>query len=318
MGERFGMKHVKNKKLQIFRKTLRETRFLKSGYQIAASITAEAAIAFCIFIFSILVFFNFFRIIETQFKLQVEASQVAEKIASYGYTLRYLEDYIGEYADLTEILPMSDEASDFVEYLIKKESGEVILRQLLKNRFTESDLKSLWIKGGFEGISFEDSMIYDKENVTIKMSYSFKLMPFERAGDIKTVQTVKVRCFSGYFVAKKTRENKEEEDNQVYVTEAGTVYHMSADCRSLKVTVETQRYEDIEALRNLNSGRYRACEKCGEKVRLKGDSTVYITPYGNCYHVNISCSGLKRVIQKLSLDEVGSRRACKLCGVILE
>ena len=318
MGGIFRMKRVRKEKLQILKKTLRETIFLKSRYQIAASITAEAAIVFSIFIFSILVFFNFFRIMETQFKLHVEASQVAEKIASYGYTLRYLDDYIGEYADLKEILPLSDEEAAFVEGFIKKESGKVILKQMLKSRFSKSELDNFWIKGGFDGISFEDSMVYDNENVKIKMSYTFKLIPFENMSDIKTVQTIKVRCFSGHYVSKQAGEEVKKEEDKVYVTDSGMVYHLSADCRSLKVTVETCKYNNIKNIHNLDGGAYEACKNCGKGLELNESTTVYVTPYGDSYHANISCSALKRTIQKLSLNEVGNRRQCKLCGVVLE
>ena len=52
--------------------------------------------------------------------------------------------------------------------------------------------------------------------------------------------------------------------------------------------------------------------KCCEKKTSKG--TVYITDYGDVYHEEIGCSGLKRTVYLVEIEKVGQRQPCGKCG----
>lgn len=97
----------------------------------------------------------------------------------------------------------------------------------------------------------------------------------------------------------------------VYITSAGSVYHTNKMCKSLNIQVEAVKYAEIEGLRNQNGGKYRACSDCAEEN--SSHETVYITPYGECFHWWIDCLHLKRTIKRIPKSEIGERRRCKLC-----
>ena len=40
--------------------------------------------------------------------------------------------------------------------------------------------------------------------------------------------------------------------------------------------------------------------------------------YGTCYHSDLACSGLKRTIYLILLEETGGKRACGKCGANTE
>lgn len=102
------------------------------------------------------------------------------------------------------------------------------------------------------------------------------------------------------------------ETDYVYVTEHGTVYHRSRNCRYLDLSIRAVEYVEIGALRNKNEHKYYACSQCAAKNKKKGQ--VYITDYGEVYHTSLSCSGLKRTVYLIPISEVGGKGPCSKCG----
>ncbi|MCD7957234.1 MAG: hypothetical protein LUG93_16090 [Lachnospiraceae bacterium] len=105
-------------------------------------------------------------------------------------------------------------------------------------------------------------------------------------------------------------ETGEEDDEYVYVTETGTVYHRSADCTYLKLSTFTVDINTLATLRNNSGEIYHACELCGAEA----GAIVYVTTEGNRYHSSLSCSSLKRTVTQVKLSEVGELHACSKCG----
>lgn len=100
------------------------------------------------------------------------------------------------------------------------------------------------------------------------------------------------------------------DDEYVYITQTGGSYHRSKNCRHLLVTITTTTVNEIETLRNSEGKKYYACEKC----KGIGTGLLFVTQYGEKYHSNASCSGLKRTIKTIKLSEVGGRSACRDCA----
>mgnify|MGYP006872939421 CR=1 FL=1 len=91
-----------------------------------------------------------------------------------------------------------------------------------------------------------------------------------------------------------------EDDDTVYVTETGLVYHRDYHCTHLELSIHMVPQSEIEALRNEGGGKYHPCEHC-----MKGTvGGVYITDTGDRYHSSLSCSGLKRTVYAVPLSEV--------------
>jgi len=124
-----------------------------------------------------------------------------------------------------------------------------------------------------------------------------------------TSAVVYIRKWTGYNVL--STENIEEDEEYVYITESGTVYHRSRDCSHLKITISVVKASEVSVKRNDYGQKYRPCEKCAA-----GQSTglVFITDKGDKYHNSAGCSGLKRTIKTVKLSEVGGRGPCSLCG----
>lgn len=122
------------------------------------------------------------------------------------------------------------------------------------------------------------------------------------------------RVHTRAFVGVDTRENAEEEDVVVYITENGRVYHRNKNCTYLKLSVSKVKYGDVDGMRNSSGGKYHPCHKCARGHTPHADADVYITNYGDRFHTNRACSEIKRTIKEIMLSEVGSRAPCSKCG----
>lgn len=103
--------------------------------------------------------------------------------------------------------------------------------------------------------------------------------------------------------------NAGSKTDYVYIASSGQVYHLYEDCTYLKLSIQSVDYEKLSTLRNDSGGIYYACERC----RPDASGVVYVTSDGNRYHRNLSCSGLKRQVQKISKDDVTDKTVCSRC-----
>ena len=101
-----------------------------------------------------------------------------------------------------------------------------------------------------------------------------------------------------------------EDDETVYITETGLVYHKDYHCTHLDLSIHMVQTSDISSMRNADGGKYYACEHC---MRNGGDG-VYITDTGDRYHSSLSCSGLKRTVYAVPISEAVGKGACSRCG----
>lgn len=127
-------------------------------------------------------------------------------------------------------------------------------------------------------------------------------------GKCRMYNRLRTRAWTGYDNAG-LGSNATEEDI-VYITETGQVYHRSRACTYLKLSITTVSKSSLETERSLNGSKYHGCEECS-KVNT---NTVYITNYGNRYHTTLECSKLKRTVHAVTLSEAGGRGACSKCG----
>lgn len=98
----------------------------------------------------------------------------------------------------------------------------------------------------------------------------------------------------------------------VFITETGSVYHRRADCTYLELSVYRVDHSEILSIRNKDGGIYYQCEICGDKV----GKDCYLTDYGNRYHSSPVCSGIKRTVFRILLEEAFAqgKRACSKCS----
>jgi hypothetical protein len=101
------------------------------------------------------------------------------------------------------------------------------------------------------------------------------------------------------------------DEEMVYVTEYGQVYHKNRSCSHLALSLRVCAYNQISEERNQSGAKYYPCEYCGKNGFV---TVVYLTGQGNRYHTSLYCKGLKRTLRYLPLSQVGSLPACKTCG----
>lgn len=102
----------------------------------------------------------------------------------------------------------------------------------------------------------------------------------------------------------------------VYVTKNGSVYHKKRSCSHLNITVLQTTAKQLQSERNEDGSKYKVCPLCARGLTKKELSaySLYITPYGDRYHIRLQCSNLKRTIKVVPLDQVAGRGACMECG----
>lgn len=167
------------------------------------------------------------------------------------------------------------------------------------------DLIEKYVYGGKPGISIlQSDMSGDHIELVAKYKIKFPIN-FFNIGIISLEQHGYHRKWTG-------KQLTSSEDEYVYYTDTGEVYHLTSTCNYLDLSIHTANYSQIETLRNRSNHRYSACS-CAV-ANISANSTVYITDYGIRYHSNLHCSGLKRTIHMVRRSEVGNRRLCSKCA----
>lgn len=102
-----------------------------------------------------------------------------------------------------------------------------------------------------------------------------------------------------------------EDGTYVYITETGKSYHRFSDCTYLDLSILAVPEETVSGLRNDSGAKYKDCEKC--RIGKKDTKTVFVTEYGEAVHNSLSCSGLKRTVYRILLEEAGNHSPCGKC-----
>ena len=158
----------------------------------------------------------------------------------------------------------------------------------------------------------KSSLLQENDEIDLIAEYQVKL-PFRliTVGTCRFRQRVHTRAFTGV----EQREYKEDQEEMiVYVTETGKVYHRKRDCTYLKLSISQMQYADIASLRNESGGKYKPCERCVKNTEPSAGRAVWITNFGDRYHITRSCSGIKRSIKEITLSKAGKRTPCSKCG----
>ncbi|SEP57306.1 TadE-like protein [Lachnospiraceae bacterium NE2001] len=242
------------------------------------SVSIEAAVAFPLFLFTILAFIymgEMYRVKETVYEGLIETAE-----------------YMAEYAYLTDTF----EGVSVMDYPM----AMLRFEQYVDNKA----LLEKYVVGGSLGISLIGSSFPDDEGyIDIYATYYVRLdVPIIGIFKKRIDEHIKQRAYLGSSSLLNSVES-ESDDKYVFVAENATVYHSSRSCTYLMPDIVSSDKASAS-----NSG-YRACEYCGGG----NDSLVYITTEGECYHSSRTCSRLKRTVSRKKLSEV-SLPPCSKCG----
>lgn len=155
---------------------------------------------------------------------------------------------------------------------------------------------------GGSGLNYLASS-YEEDCIDIGVTYQVRprisLFPF---GYMRMVNRYYGRAWTGFDAG--------EELKYVYVTLYGEVWHETAECTHIFITVQETDRRNIRWLRNAAGKKYTACELCQNEEAME---TVYYTEQGTRYHNSRECSSLTRYISAILWQEKMSYRPCSRC-----
>lgn len=153
------------------------------------------------------------------------------------------------------------------------------------------------------GVSAGSADFSDSGNVTISKTKKLEdvwINPFYRKQYV--VQSATCRAWIGFT-------ELGIKETYVYITPEGSVYHLSADCTHLDLSIQQVTIVKALSSKNEYGEKYSRCEVCEDGF----GALVYITLSGNRYHSQRNCSGLKRTIRQVPLKDVENRSCCIRC-----
>lgn len=258
---------------------------LKNG-----SITVEAAFILPFFIVFFLQLYSAFEMISLYCRMEVALEETAEEAAAICYLQKDGQENQGQSFLFTQTFVR--------EEVIRKAGAEYLSESVLV--------------GGPAGLSFLQSETGGGEGA-VNLIVSYQVKPWYSLGKIGTIRLTnhcKVSAWTGYEKPENGDESAENEQT-VYVTPSGSVYHLYRDCTYLDARVSAVSRDEVPDRRNENGEKYYACELCAKEG--EGEEILYITPYGNRYHFRADCNALHKKVSAVSLHETNGKHVCSKC-----
>ena len=197
-------------------------------------------------------------------------------------------------------------------YAAVKDSQEEKYAVLAKSMFIakarEDDNIRKFVTGNVFGITFSESS-FEGNDICLRVHYQLKF-PVSLLGKKSfwlSQQTI-YRKWTGW----KDELGIQDGDRWVYIAEQGTVYHKTSGCTYLNLSIQSVEDVQIAEYRNESGEKYHKCELCADKINKF--ERVYITNYGNKYHTDLNCSGIKRTIEMVRLSDVEGKGRVQNAG----
>lgn len=254
--------------------------------------TVEACFVLPIFLFAFLNIISIVEIYRLQGNMSAAMHDTAKQMAVYGYEYQRLG---GGSMGAAESLGLT--------YLYA--AGKV------RTKLGEAYLDNSPLAGGAASVLWlRSSVLQDGDCIDLVAEYRIE-PPVAVAGYQPRVlyNRIRTRAWTGYDNAAHGTDGVTQEEI-VYITEEGSVYHRSRGCSYLKLSIAAVDKGFLDTQRNKDGSKYYPCAECGGAC----EGIVYITNYGNRYHSTLGCSSLKRTIMAVPISETGGRGACSKCG----
>lgn len=251
------------------------------------SLTIEASLVLPVFLFFMTAIIHFLLLISLQSDIQLRIDEAAREIGKRAYV-----------ADESEVLSLVNGNS------------LTIRKQILSDELTDR-INNSSIIGGVSGFHTILSSYNDNSgilDIIATYKYRFPYLP-ARIGTFSIMQRCYCRAWIGAPLDESTSSGAEDEQI-VYITPTGRAYHTSPSCNYLDLSIKSVLYSEVDSLRNLGGSRYGRCS-CAAKVT---DGKVYVTSYGILYHLDLTCSKLKRTVKAVPISQVGGRHLCPKCA----
>jgi len=202
-------------------------------------------------------------------------------------------------------MDMSGGAESFLE--------SAYLRSRVIRRAGKAYLDHSMIDGGSNGVHIAYRETEDGQDaVDVLLSYRVRpIVDILGFAGFSMGNRCRMKAWTGYRTEEEKLSDGMEEE-MVYITQNGRVYHKSRNCSYLSLSIRAVDRESLGVLRNGDGGKYYPCKICGKGL----GGQVFLTDEGNRYHSSLMCSGLKRTIYVVSISQVGGRGACSRCCAV--
>lgn len=251
-----------------------------------ASLTVECAVILPLFFFAMVMLAGLLDLYKTTTMIQSTLCESAKELGMYAYCRE----------DDTQS-PVGTVSNAVCQIYAKKKVKEKL-----------ADESLVGIISGANGINLAQSS-YENGVITLKASFFYQ-SPFTlfQFFPVRIQVQGQARAWLGYTLKEEVSQDKE----MVYVTDWESVYHTSASCSHLKLSVQGISYSEAEQKKNVYGEKYHSCERCLEAGEKPG--RVYITPMGNRYHKDKECGGLTRHVKLVKKSQVKHLQVCERCG----
>ncbi len=265
----------------------RRRTFLRT---LPGSLTVETAMVLPIFLFAMVSLLSISEIIRSSDMVSSALHQSARTMAVSAYVTEKSGIFSGSgiSSGLGGIVISQSVVSSEVEKVRTREKARQCSISYLRSKYLEKDIIDL--------VAVQEyTLPYD----------------FMGIGKFRITDRARIHAFTGFDPSSPPPGCEDGEEEIVYITPTGTVYHKNRNCSHLKVTTKAVAAGALADERNSSGGKYYECEYCASKG---GKGVYYITDYGDRYHTSATCQGLKRDVIALPLSKAGGRPPCKTCG----
>lgn len=315
---------IKIKKENDEPKILHKHTMPKGGRRIclSASATVEAALVIPVFIYAVMSVMYFIQIMGAQIKIQEVLYQEARTIARYAYVYDTVSG-AGSDAESdinTTGTNITTNANDAANNTTNTDQNSVFQSGIsvaaaytfFLNQLGTDNINKLHIVGGVAGLDLTGSeILQEDQKIDLVVKYRIK-NPFDIFGLGVMAFTQHASTFAWTGTEQDWEaESGDADEELVYITQNGTVYHKSRECSYLKPSVSHISQYEIENARNADGEKYYPCEKCGAGDLADG---AYITDYGNRYHTDPACKMIQRQILTVKKSVVPDRTPCSKCA----
>lgn len=252
------------------------------GKKINGSLTIETALVLPVFLFMSITLISFIEIMNCYVEMEYALHETAREVAMLYYP--------------------------YEKYNTEETSFELIAGGLLLEKIGLKKLNAMPLSNGVASINIFRSDI-DNEYVDIVLTYKVSPMcNIFNVGNMTLINRAKIHSWTGYS---NTKDGLEEE--YVYITEYGSVYHTNRNCSHLYIKVNNVIFETVDNNRNREGNNYSPCEICCKGKYFEDCDIIYTTDSGTRYHSTLECSGIKRTVYKVKKTEVGNLPLCERC-----
>jgi hypothetical protein len=247
--------------------------------------------------------------------MTLEAAFIIPFFVFFVLALVYVINLLNYQGRVSTILYDAARNTSKLEYNTEDAAAKAVALARSYSELSKVNTKGMGIVGSSAAML---PLFTDLEDEFIKVSVTYTVKsPFSFMGIKPLVcrQFIKIRKWVGNEDKGGDDANGTGNDGKktmVYITDTGSVYHTNRNCTYLVLSIKTVNSSDIENLRNTDGGKYYSCEICIKNKNVTG--TVYITGWGDRYHINTNCSGLKRGVLTVPLESIPGWNQCSRCA----